>query len=62
MTRTKRGSAAHVGARVKRVEDPRLLTGQGTFVDDLQLPGMLHLDFVRSTHAHAHIAAIDTGT
>ena len=48
-----------VGARLPRIEDPRLLTGRGTFVDDLQLPGMLHLDLLRSPHAHAHIRDID---
>lgn len=60
MRRGERKTPAQVGARAKRVEDPRLLTGQATYVDDIQLPGMLHLDFVRSTHAHARIAGIDT--
>src|SRR5437763_429442 len=49
-----------MGQPVKRREDPRLLTGQGRFVDDLALPGMLHLVFVRSSQAHARIAQIDT--
>ena len=49
-----------VGQPVKRREDPRLLTGQGRFVDDLALRGMLHLVFVRSSQAHARIAQIDT--
>jgi carbon-monoxide dehydrogenase large subunit len=48
-----------VGASVKRREDPRLLTGHGHFVDDVQLPGMLHVAFVRSTHAHARLTGID---
>jgi carbon-monoxide dehydrogenase large subunit len=49
-----------VGARVKRVEDPRFLTGNGTFVDDIHLPGMLHLAFRRSDYSHARIVAIAT--
>jgi aerobic carbon-monoxide dehydrogenase large subunit len=48
-----------VGARVKRVEDPRLLTGQGSFADDRLIPGALHVAFRRSDHAHARIAAIE---
>ena len=48
-----------VGARVKRREDPRLMTGSGTYVDDVRLPGMLHLAFVRSDYAHARITNID---
>jgi hypothetical protein len=40
------------GARVKRLEDPALLTGRGRFVDDVKLPGVLHACFVRSPHAH----------
>ncbi len=43
----------------RRVEDDRLLTGRGRFVDDLSLPGMAHLVFVRSPHAHAKIRALD---
>jgi len=49
-----------VGARVKRVEDPRLLTGQGSYTDDYRPAGMLHVALLRSTHAHARILAIDT--
>ncbi|MCO5185042.1 MAG: xanthine dehydrogenase family protein molybdopterin-binding subunit [Anaerolineae bacterium] len=48
------------GKRVKRNEDPRLLTGQALFVDDVDLPNMAHMAFVRSPHAHARILAIDT--
>lgn len=48
----------YVGRPVKRVEDPRLLKGQATYVDDLRLPGLLHAAFLRSPHAHARIAAI----
>ena len=54
------GSARYAGARVARVEDPRLLTGRGTYVDDVQRPGMLHVCFVRSPFARARIGAIDT--
>ena len=54
------GATRYAGSRVKRVEDPRLLTGHGTFVDDIQLPGTLHACFVRSPHARARIVDIDT--
>jgi carbon-monoxide dehydrogenase large subunit len=53
-------SAQYVGARVQRREDPRLLLGDGQFVDDLTLPGMLHAAFLRSTVAHARIRNIDS--
>src|SRR6202140_4500130 len=45
----------NIGARVKRVEDPRLLTGQGSFTADHIVPGALHVAFRRSDHAHALI-------
>lgn len=48
-----------VGRSVTRREDPRLLTGHGRFVDDIELPGMLHAQFVRSTIAHGAITAVD---
>lgn len=48
-----------VGKAVRRREDPRLLSGRGRFVDDIALPGMLHAQFVRSTVAHAELAAVD---
>jgi aerobic carbon-monoxide dehydrogenase large subunit len=60
MTDTTAGSARYVGTRVHRVEDARLLTGRGSYVDDVQLPGMLHAYFVRSPFAHATIRGIDT--
>jgi carbon-monoxide dehydrogenase large subunit len=41
------------GASLKRLEDPRLLRGQATFVEDLRLPGLRHVAFVRSVHPHA---------
>jgi aerobic carbon-monoxide dehydrogenase large subunit len=49
-----------IGARVRRVEDPRFLTGAARYVADIQLPRMLHAVFVRSPHAHARIRSIDT--
>ncbi len=49
------------GAPVQRLEDPQLLRGKGTFVDDIDLPEMLHAAVLRSTHAHARILSIDTG-
>src|SRR5437870_7597350 len=49
-----------IGASVPRVEDARLLSGQGRYVADLELPRMLHAAFVRSPHAHARIVGIDT--
>ena len=39
------------GARVKRIEDPRFLTGRGRYVDDIVRPNMLHVAFVRSDYA-----------
>ena len=47
------------GQRVHRVEDARLLTGRGTYVDDIQLPGMLHAAFVRSPYPRARILGVD---
>ena len=54
-----RSRVKFVGDRMLRKEDPRLLRGQGRYVGDITLPGMLHAAFVRSPHAHARIAAID---
>jgi carbon-monoxide dehydrogenase large subunit len=48
-----------IGARIKRTEDPRLLTGLGTYTDDRQVTGMLHVAFRRSDHSHARIRAVD---
>ena len=53
-------SAKYFGASVKRREDPRFLRGEGRFVDDVKLAGMLHAAFLRSPHAHARIVAIRT--
>lgn len=49
-----------VGERVKRREDPRLIQGRGTYVDDLAVVGMRHMAFKRSDVAHGHIRSIDT--
>ena len=49
-----------VGQRVKRREDPRLIQGRGTYVDDIALVGMQHLAFKRSDVAHGRIRSIDT--
>jgi carbon-monoxide dehydrogenase large subunit len=49
-----------VGQRTKRREDPRLIRGRGTYVDDIALVGMQHLAFKRSDVAHGHIKSIDT--
>ena len=49
----------YFGKRIKRNEDPRLLTGQGLYVDDVNLPHMLHVAFLRSPYAHARIRNID---
>src|SRR5262244_1599149 len=49
-----------MGHSMKRKEDPRLIRGKGNFVDDIQLPGMLYLDIVRSPFAHAKITSINT--
>src|SRR4029453_11170494 len=48
------------GAPVRRKEDGRLLRGRGRYVSDVELPRMLHVAFVRSVHAHARLARIDT--
>src|SRR5262252_8105760 len=57
-TRNRMG-ARQFGARVKRLEDPALLTGRGRFVDDVKLAGTLEACFVRSPFAHARIRSID---
>ena len=48
-----------IGQRVRRREDPRFLTGRGQYVDDLELPGALHITFVRSPWAHARVVSVD---
>ncbi len=49
-----------IGTARKRKEDARFIRGKGNYVDDIKLPGMLHGDFVRSSHAHALIKSINT--
>ncbi len=49
-----------MGHSMKRKEDPRFIRGKGNYVDDIQLPGMLYMDIVRSPYAHARIKKIDT--
>ena len=49
-----------VGQRVKRREDPRLIQGRATYVDDIALVGMQHIVFKRSDVAHGRIVSIDT--
>ena len=49
-----------IGKSIKRVEDPRLLTGQGRYIDDIDLPKMLHAAVLRSSRPHARIKSIDT--
>ncbi|HEU5298690.1 MAG TPA: xanthine dehydrogenase family protein molybdopterin-binding subunit [bacterium] len=49
----------YFGERVRRSEDPRLLTGGGMYVDDIRLPGAAHAAFLRSPHAHARVLRID---
>ena len=50
----------YVGSPIKRSEDTRILTGQGCYVDDIALPGMLHAAFVRSPVAHGRIVEVIT--
>src|SRR5229473_2794768 len=49
-----------VGKRIRRQEDPRLITGTATYVDDIQMPGMHHACIVRSPHGAAKIKSINT--
>ncbi|MFI6365104.1 xanthine dehydrogenase family protein molybdopterin-binding subunit [Nocardia sp. NPDC050630] len=60
MTTAQTTSDTYAGTRVLRIEDPRLLTGAGSFVDDVSRPGMLHACFVRSPLPRARIVGIDT--
>lgn len=52
-------SGRYVGKRIKRIEDQRLLSGRGSYLDDLRLPGALYAYFVRSQYPHALIRSID---
>src|SRR5918992_1085191 len=49
-----------LGAPIKRREDPRFITGEGNYVDDIKLPSMAHAAILRSPYAHARIRSIDT--
>src|SRR5262245_33387074 len=49
-----------IGESIKRKEDGRFLVGRGNYLDDVSLPGMLHMAILRSPHAHARINSIDT--
>ena len=49
-----------LGTRVKRVEDPKFITGKGRYLDDIKLPGMVHMAILRSPYANANIRSIDT--
>src|SRR5438477_557727 len=51
--------AALIGSRLRRIEDAPLLRGAARFIDDLDVPGLLHASFVRSPHPHAAIRKID---
>jgi aerobic carbon-monoxide dehydrogenase large subunit len=48
-----------LGSPVKRVEDPKFITGKGRYLDDIKLPGMVHISILRSPYAHANIRSID---
>jgi len=52
-------STLYVGRSLRRREDRKFLTGRGRYVDDVKLPGTLHLAILRSPHAHARISGID---
>ena len=54
------GQAPWVGQPLRRKEDPPLITGRGTYTDDMVLPGMLYMAIIRSPEAHARIVSVDT--
>ena len=58
-TRVHRTDKKWVGKSIRRLEDPKLLTGRGGYIDDIRLPGTLHATVVRSPYAHAHIKSVD---
>src|SRR6478672_8202691 len=49
-----------IGASIRRVEDAPLITGKGSYAEDIQLPGILHMGLLRSPYPHAKIISIDT--
>jgi carbon-monoxide dehydrogenase large subunit len=59
-TQTETSGNGFIGQALRRKEDPRLITGRATYVDDMVLPGMLYAAFVRSPEPHARITGIDT--
>jgi carbon-monoxide dehydrogenase large subunit len=52
-------SGSILGTRVKRIEDPKMLTAGGSYINDLRLDGALHVTYVRSTMAHARLRSVD---
>ena len=52
-------SMPYVGQSLRRREDIKFVTGNGRYVDDIKLPGMLYVAFLRSPHAHALITGVD---
>ena len=59
---TEHNSDGLIGASIRRVEDPLLISGKGCYVDDINLPGMLYMMVLRSAYPHAKIVSIDTDT
>ena len=57
---TEHNSDGLIGASIRRVEDPLLISGKGCYVDDIQLPGMLHMMVLRSAYPHAKILSMNT--
>lgn len=57
---TEHAPSGLIGASVRRLEDPILVTGKGCYTDDVQLPGTLHLAFLRSPYPHAKIISVNT--
>jgi len=55
-------NGGHIGRSLRRLEDPRFLTGRGRYVDDMDLPGQLHAVVLRSPYGHAVIEGIDTAS
>ncbi len=52
------GARKHIGISKKRTEDPLILMGKARYVDDISMPGMREVAFLRSSHAHAYIKSI----
>jgi len=60
LSRRNRMNEAHIGRSLRRLEDQRFLTGQGRYVDEIDMPGQLHGIVLRSPHGHAAIDGVDT--